>query len=102
MKRRKRILENLPIAPPLEPRKPEPTLQEEWSEGYNFVKYRLGPRKCKRFTKRATIFLLNMLANVLIFLKKEEYNFDLQMDSLTVWTPTHHRDKQPAEARSMV
>ena len=75
MKRRKRILENLPIAPPLEPRKPELALQEEWSEGYNFVKYRLGPRKYKRFTKRATIFLLNMLAKELTFLKKGRAQF---------------------------
>ncbi|KAF4602613.1 hypothetical protein EYR40_005828 [Pleurotus pulmonarius] len=70
IKRRKRILENLPIAPPLEPRQPsaaELALQEETDlKIVTLLKYRLGPvltelkRKFKRFTKRAT----------------EEYNFD--------------------------
>ncbi|KDQ28800.1 hypothetical protein PLEOSDRAFT_1111948 [Pleurotus ostreatus PC15] len=70
VKRRKRILENLPIAPPLEPRQPsaaELALQEETDlKIVTLLKYRLGPvltelkRKFKRFTKRAT----------------EEYNFD--------------------------
>ncbi|KAF5336968.1 hypothetical protein D9611_002981 [Ephemerocybe angulata] len=70
VKRRKRILEELPIAPPLEPRKPtaaELALQEENDQkSMAILKFRLGPilaemkRKFKRFTKRAT----------------EEYNFE--------------------------
>ena len=65
MKRRKRILEKLPIAPPIEPRKPtaaELALQEENDQRViTLLKYRLGPiltelkRKFKRFTKRATV-----------------------------------------------
>jgi hypothetical protein len=65
MERRKRILEVLPIAPPLEPRKPtaaELALQEENDQRVlTLLKYRLGPiltelkRKFKRFTKRATV-----------------------------------------------
>lgn len=65
MERRKRILEELPIAPPLEPRKPtaaELALQAENDEKtITLLKYRLGPiltelkRKFKRFTKRATV-----------------------------------------------
>ncbi|KIM42662.1 hypothetical protein M413DRAFT_70190 [Hebeloma cylindrosporum] len=72
MERRKRVLEELPIAPPLEPRKPTPAelaLQEETDiRVLTLLKYRLGPiltelkRKFKRFTKRAS----------------EEYNFDFQ------------------------
>ncbi|KAF8992931.1 hypothetical protein BDQ17DRAFT_1253402 [Cyathus striatus] len=70
VKRRKRILEELPIAPPLEPRKPtaaELAVQEENDQKIiTLLKYRLGPiltelkRKFKRFTKRAP----------------EEYQFD--------------------------
>ncbi|EAU82409.1 ATPase with bromodomain-containing protein [Coprinopsis cinerea okayama7 len=70
MKRRKRILEVLPIAPPLEPRKPtaaELAVQRENDQKTIVIlKFRLGPilselkRKFKRFTKRAT----------------EEYNFE--------------------------
>ncbi|KAJ3534217.1 hypothetical protein NMY22_g7024 [Coprinellus aureogranulatus] len=70
VKRRKRILEELPIAPPLEPRKPsaaELALQEENDQKtMTILKFRLGPilqemkRKFKRFTKRAS----------------EEYNFE--------------------------
>jgi hypothetical protein len=70
MKRRKRILEELPIAPPLEPRQPtaaELAVQEENDQRViTLLKYRLGPiltelkRKFKRFTKKA----------------REEYNFD--------------------------
>ncbi|KAJ3509073.1 hypothetical protein NLJ89_g5414 [Agrocybe chaxingu] len=83
MQRRKRILEDLPIAPPIEPRKPtaaELALQEENDQKtITLLKYRLGPiltelkRKFKRFTKRAT----------------EEYNFEAQdaemngMDTVT-------------------
>jgi len=65
VKRRKRVLEQLPIAPPLEPRKPsaaELALQEEADQRTLAVlKFRLGPilnemkRKFKRFTKRATV-----------------------------------------------
>ncbi|KAH7881853.1 AAA-domain-containing protein [Phlebopus sp. FC_14] len=70
MKRKKRVLEELPVAPPPEPRQPtaaELAVQEENDQRIiTLLKYRLGPiltelkRKFKRFTKRAT----------------EEYNFD--------------------------
>lgn len=65
VQRRKRILEELPIAPPLEPRKPTPAelaAQEESDmRTIALLKYRLGPiltelkRKFKRFAKRATV-----------------------------------------------
>jgi ATPase family AAA domain-containing protein 2 len=65
MKRRKRILEVLPIAPPLEPRKPTPAelAAQQEADGRIIVglKYRLGlihtelKRKYKRFSKRATV-----------------------------------------------
>ncbi|KAI0313571.1 hypothetical protein OF83DRAFT_522786 [Amylostereum chailletii] len=64
MKRKKRVLEELPIAPPLEPRKPsaaELAVQEEHDARLiTLLRYRLGPiltelkRKFKRFTKPAT------------------------------------------------
>ncbi|KII83379.1 hypothetical protein PLICRDRAFT_148152 [Plicaturopsis crispa FD-325 SS-3] len=64
VKRKKRILEKLPIAPPIEPRQPtaaELAVQEENDQRtIALLKYRLGPiltelkRKFKRFTKRAT------------------------------------------------
>ncbi|KAG5635659.1 hypothetical protein H0H81_010495 [Sphagnurus paluster] len=70
VKRKPRVLEKLPIAPPLEPRKltaAELAAQEETDQRViTLLKYRLGPiltelkRKFKRFTKRAT----------------EEYNFE--------------------------
>lgn len=70
VKRKKRVLEELPIAPPLEPRKPteaELALQAESDQRtITLLKYRLGPiltelkRKFKRFTKKAS----------------EEYNYD--------------------------
>lgn len=75
IKRKKRVLEELPIAPPLEPRQPtaaELAVQEENDQRVIvLLKYRLGPiltelkRKFKRFTKRATVsfwsrFLLSM------------------------------------------
>ncbi|KAI0368432.1 AAA-domain-containing protein [Pilatotrama ljubarskyi] len=70
IKRKKRVLEELPIAPPLEPRQPtaaELAVQEESDQRViTLLKYRLGPilselkRKFKRFTKRAM----------------EEYNYD--------------------------
>ncbi|KAL1702957.1 hypothetical protein EV121DRAFT_209023 [Schizophyllum commune] len=72
VKRKKRVLEELPIAPPLEPRKPteaELRMQlENDNRVISLLKYRLDPiliqlkRKFKRFTKRAT----------------EEYDFDAQ------------------------
>jgi hypothetical protein len=65
VKRRKRVLEELPIAPPLVPRQPtaaELAVQEENdARVIALLKYRLGPimdqlkRKFKRFTKRATV-----------------------------------------------
>lgn len=65
MERKKRVLEELPVAPPLEPRKPTPAelaLQEESDlKILTLLKYRLGPiltelrRKFKRFTKRASV-----------------------------------------------
>ena len=65
VKRRKRVLEELPIAPPLEPRKPtaaELALQEEHDlRLITLLRYRLGPiltelkKKFKRFTKRAAV-----------------------------------------------
>ncbi|GBE79053.1 Uncharacterized AAA domain-containing protein [Sparassis crispa] len=70
IKRKKRVLEDLPIAPPLEPRQPtaaELAMQEENDQRVaTLLRYRLGPiltelkRKFKRFTKKAM----------------EEYNFD--------------------------
>lgn len=68
IKRKKRVLEVLPIAPPLEPRQPtsaELALQEENDQRIiTLLKYRLGPiltelkRKFKRFTKRARVSLI--------------------------------------------
>lgn len=65
VKRKKRILEELPIAPPLEPRQPtaaELAVQEENDQRIiTLLRYRLGPilqelkRKFKRFTKRAMV-----------------------------------------------
>ena len=65
MKRKKRVLEELPIAPPLEPRQPtaaELAVQQENDQRIvTLLKYRLGPilselkRKFKRFTKRASV-----------------------------------------------
>ena len=65
VKRKKRVLENLPIAPPLEPRQltaAELAVQEENDHKLiALLKYRLGPiltelkRKFKKFTKRATV-----------------------------------------------
>ncbi|KAI0637541.1 AAA-domain-containing protein [Trametes polyzona] len=70
VKRKKRVLEELPVAPPLQPRQPtaaELAVQEESDQRViTLLKYRLGPilselkRKFKRFTKRAM----------------EEYNYD--------------------------
>ena len=65
MKRKKRVLEELPIAPPLEPRQPtaaELAVQEENDQKIlTLLKFRLGPiltelkRKHKRFTKPARV-----------------------------------------------
>ena len=65
IKRKRRVLEELPIAPPLEPRKPtaaELAIQEENDQRIvTLLKFRLGPiltelkRKFKRFTKRAAV-----------------------------------------------
>lgn len=63
--RKKRVLEELPIAPPLEPRAPtavELAIQQESDQRtLTLLKFRLGPiltelkRKFKRFTKRASV-----------------------------------------------
>ncbi|KAF8075816.1 AAA-domain-containing protein [Lyophyllum atratum] len=73
VKRKLRVLEELPIAPPLEPRQlttAELAAQEENDQRVvTLLKYRLGPiltelkRKFKRFTKRAT----------------DEYNFEEEL-----------------------
>ena len=65
IKRKKRVLEILPIAPPLEPRQPtaaELAMQEVNDQRViTLLKYRLGPiiselrRKFKRFTKSAAV-----------------------------------------------
>ena len=65
VKRKKRVLEELPIAPPLEPRAPTATelamQQEADQRTLTLLKFRLGPiltelkRKFKRFTKRASV-----------------------------------------------
>lgn len=65
IKRKRRILEELPIAPPPEPRQltaAELAVQVENDQKViTLLKYRLGPiltelkRKFKRFTKRATV-----------------------------------------------
>ncbi|KAL4075483.1 AAA-domain-containing protein [Scleroderma citrinum] len=73
LRRRRRVLETLPLAPPPEPRQPtaaELAVQEESDRKViTVLKYRLGPvvtelkRKFKRFTKRA----------------REEYDFEALM-----------------------
>jgi len=65
VKRRRRVLEELPIAPPVEPRQlseAELAVQEENDQRViTLLKWRLGPiltelkRKFKRFTKRAGV-----------------------------------------------
>ncbi|KAJ7499727.1 AAA-domain-containing protein [Mycena latifolia] len=89
MPRRKRVLEVLEVAPPLEPRKPsaaELALQEENDQRViALLKYRLEPilsqlkRKFKRFTKRAT----------------EEYVFEGMED--VQQQPQQHHPQQPLE-----
>lgn len=78
IKRKKRVLEELPIAPPLEPRQPtaaELAVQEESDQKViTILKYRLGPiltelkRKFKRFTKRAVVRLLDLSCSCLLSL----------------------------------
>lgn len=75
VKRRKRVLEELPIAPPLEPRQPtaaELAVQEENDQRVlTLLKFRLGPilaelkRKHKRFTKPARVSVVPTLLAVL-------------------------------------
>ena len=65
VKRRRRVLEELPLAPPLEPRQPtaaELAMQQENDHRLiTLLRFRLGPiltelkRKFKRFTKPATV-----------------------------------------------
>lgn len=65
LKRRRRMLEELPLAPPIEPRKPttaELAVQQEHDHRLvTLLRYRLGPiltelkRKFKRFTKPAMV-----------------------------------------------
>jgi hypothetical protein len=65
LKRKRRVLEELPLAPPLEPRQPTATelamQQESDHRLITLLRYRLGPiltelkRKFKRFTKPATV-----------------------------------------------
>lgn len=72
IKRRKRVLEELPIAPPLEPRQPtaaELAVQEANDQRVvTLLKYRLGPilselrRKFKRFTKSTAVSLADSRA----------------------------------------
>lgn len=84
IKRKKRVLEVLPIAPPLEPRKPtvaELALQEENDrKTITLLKYQLGAilaelrRKYKRFTKSVevcrTFFFLMKSVGVTFFYSK--------------------------------
>ncbi|KAI0059309.1 AAA-domain-containing protein [Artomyces pyxidatus] len=84
VKRKKRVLEELPIAPPLEPRQPtaaELALQEETDmRTITMLRFRLGPiltelkRKFKRFTKRAT----------------EEYHFPIEDPEVEIVVPQIH------------
>ncbi len=74
--RKKRVLEELPIAPPLEPRAPtaaELAMQQESDlRTITFLRYRLGPiltelkRKFKRFTKRAAVSITVNLFEIVI------------------------------------
>ncbi|CAL1716188.1 unnamed protein product [Somion occarium] len=90
VKRKKRLLEELPIAPPLEPRAPTATelaVQEANDQRViTLLKYRLGPiltelkRKFRRFTKRAA----------------EEYNFQIPQPVEQVETMTTTAEAQAA------
>ncbi|KAG6374992.1 AAA-domain-containing protein [Boletus reticuloceps] len=91
IKRKRRVLEELQIAPPPEPRQPtaaELATQEENDQRIiTLLKYRLGPiltelkRKFKRFTKKATV---SAISQVMVFtsadgnlVSQEEYRFEL-------------------------
>ncbi|CDO76348.1 hypothetical protein BN946_scf185011.g12 [Trametes cinnabarina] len=88
IQRKKRVLEELPIAPPLEPRQPsaaELAAQEESDQRViTLLKYRLGPilselkRKFKRFTKRAMVSRTQLLSSPshIDRTTQEEYNYD--------------------------
>lgn len=86
MKRRKRVLEVLPLAPPIEPR--QPTQAELALQAANdrrilsVLVFRLGPilqelkRKFKRFTKPARVSVLNVpCCPRRITVGKDEYDF---------------------------
>jgi SpoVK/Ycf46/Vps4 family AAA+-type ATPase len=74
MKRKKRVLEELPIAPPVQPRqltKAELAVQEDSDQRIiTLLKYRLGPiltelkRKFKRFTKNAAVRVFYLLLSL--------------------------------------
>lgn len=101
MKRRKRVLEKLPIAPPLEPRKPtesELALQEEQDKRTALIlQSRLLlivnelKRKFKRFTKRASVGCIfirlkkDEVADVV--LSQDEYNHDFNADEAVFEPP---------------
>ncbi|KAI0092884.1 hypothetical protein BDY19DRAFT_926936 [Irpex rosettiformis] len=84
--RKKRVLEELPLAPPIQPRAPtaaELAMQQESDmRTMTFLRYRLGPiltelkRKFKRFTKRAA----------------EEYNHDFNAVEQAPAAPVHQID----------
>ena len=90
VKRKRRVLENLPIAPPLEPRQPtvaELAVQEENDHKLiTLLKYHLGlvltELKCqfKRFTKCTTVhfhsFFIHTSRSLTCRCIQEEYNFD--------------------------
>ncbi len=86
MKRKRRVLEELPIAPPLEPRQPtaaELAVQQENDQRIvTLLKYRLGPilselkRKFKRFTKRASVSIFRLGRRAFLISIQEEYNYD--------------------------
>ncbi len=104
IQRKKRVLEELLIAPPLEPRAPtaaELALQDESDQRIiTLLKYRLGPiltelkRKFKRFTKKAMVSTINNISRVSsLTLIQEEYNFDVepiqQIETVTTTVEVH-------------
>ncbi|KIK70579.1 hypothetical protein GYMLUDRAFT_148547 [Collybiopsis luxurians FD-317 M1] len=105
MKRKKRVLEVLPIAPPLEPRQPserELALQlENDQKTITILKYRLGPimgelkRKFKRFTKRARDeFVLMEMADsgaANIVAQAMAVTVEIAPDTAMDVAPDHHR-----------
>jgi len=90
VKRKKRVLEVLPIAPPLKPREPtaaELALQEENDHRVIvLLQHRLGPvlselkRKFKRFTKRATVCCVRLCS--LFFRRANDSGFRRSTDSM--------------------